>query len=202
MNLAIFLSGTGTNFKAIAAAVGNGDIPARITLVASNKPDAPGLEAAKMMGLNTIIFQREEFPDGSSFAEYMLEVLKHHDVQLIVLAGYLRMIPPLVVRIFRKRIINIHPALLPDFGGKGMYGMNVHRAVIGSGVEETGVTVHYVDEKYDHGEIIAQQRVPVMLGDTPETLAARVLKVEHEFYPQVIMRLVEDLNRKNESFTL
>ena len=193
MNLAIFLSGTGTNFKAIAAAIGNGYIPARITLVASNKPDAPGLEAARELGFNTIIFQREEFPDGCSFAEYILEALNRYEVQLIVLAGYLRKIPPRVVRVFKKRIINVHPALLPDFGGKGMYGMNVHRAVIGSGVKETGVTVFYVDEEYDRGEIIAQRKVPVMPDDTPEMLAARVLKVEHELYPQVIKQLVENL---------
>jgi len=191
MNIAVFLSGTGTNFKAIAAAIEEGKIPAKITLVASNKPEAPGLMTAREMDFTTALFRRDEYPDGESFADYMLDTLNREEVQLIALAGYLRKIPPKVLRRYKNRIINIHPALLPKYGGKGMYGMNVHKAVIASGDKETGVTIHYVNGEYDQGEIIAQRKVPVLAGDTAESLAKRVLKVEHEFYPQVIKELIE-----------
>ena len=192
MNLAVFLSGTGTNFTAIAEAANEGRIPVIITLVAGNKPDAPGLQKARDMNIPTALFVRPDFPDGKSFANYMLSVLRKYDVDFIALAGYMRKIPPRVIRAYRNRIVNIHPALLPRFGGKGMYGITVHLAVIEAGVTETGVTVHYVDEEYDRGEIIEQRRVPVLPDDTPETLAARVLKVEHELYPEVIGKLAEN----------
>lgn len=192
VNLAVFLSGTGTNFTAIAEAANEGRIPVIITLVAGNKPDAPGLQKARYMNIPTALFMRPDFPDGKSFADYMLSVLRKYDVDLIALAGYMRKIPPRVIRAYRNRIVNIHPALLPRFGGKGMYGMTVHRAVIEAGVTETGVTVHYVDEEYDRGEIIEQRLVPVQPDDTPETLAARVLKVEHELYPEVLGKLAEN----------
>jgi len=193
VNLAVFLSGTGTNFTAIAEAANEGGIPVIITLVAGNKPDAAGLQKARYMNIPTALFMRPDFPDGKSFADYMLSVLRKYDVDLIALAGYMRKIPPRVIRAYRNRIVNIHPALLPRFGGKGMYGMTVHRAVIEAGVTETGVTVHYVDEEYDRGEIIEQRLVPVQPDDTPETLAARVLKVEHELYPEVLGKLAENL---------
>ena len=162
--------------------------------MASNKPDAPGLKTAADMGFNTAVFQRQDYPDGASFAAYMLGVLKERNVHLIALAGYMRKIPPRIIRAFRDRIVNIHPALLPDFGGKGMYGMNVHIAVLESGTEESGVSIHIVDEEYDRGRIIAQRRVPVMKDDTPESLAARVLEVEHQLYPEVIGELAIRIN--------
>ncbi|NQT35710.1 phosphoribosylglycinamide formyltransferase [bacterium] len=194
MNLSVFLSGTGTNFMAIAEAIEQGKIQAKIILVASNKPDAPGLKTAADMGFNTAVFQRQDYPDGASFATYMLDVLKQRNVHLIVLAGYLRKIPPRVIRAYRDRIVNIHPALLPDFGGKGMYGMNVHKAVLESGAKESGVSIHIVDEEYDRGRIIAQRRIPVMKDDTPDSLAARVLKLEHQLYPEVIGELAVRIN--------
>jgi len=195
MNLAVFLSGTGTNFKAVAKSVKQGKIPAKITLVASNKPDAPGLKSAAKMGLPTAVFKRDDYPDGRSFADYILSVLERQDVHLIALAGYMRKIPPKVIRAYDKRIINIHPALLPEFGGKGMYGIKVHRAVLEAGKSESGVTIHYVDDDYDHGEIIAQRKVPVLKDDTPKVLAARVLKVEHKLYSEVIAELTEKINK-------
>jgi folate-dependent phosphoribosylglycinamide formyltransferase PurN len=114
-------------------------------------------------------------------------------VDVIVLAGYLKLVPPEVVARYAGRILNIHPALLPSFGGKGMYGMNVHRAVIEAGVPESGATVHFVDERYDEGHILAQRTVPVQAGDTPEDLAARVLAVEHRLYPEAVDHLCEAL---------
>jgi len=156
MNLAIFLSGTGSNFKAIADSIERREIPAKIVLVASNKPDTKGLQVAREKGFPIAIFKRDEWEDGKDFAEYMMKTLAEQDVNFIALTGYLRKLPPRVVRAYKKRIVNIHPALLPDFGGKGMYGMNVHRAVIEAGNKESGVTIHYVDEEYDTGSIIAQ----------------------------------------------
>jgi phosphoribosylglycinamide formyltransferase-1 len=193
-NLAVFLSGTGSNFKAIVDSIDNGEIPARIVLVASNTSDAKGLDYARERDFPVAISKRDEWQDGKSFAEYMMKTLTDHNVEFIALAGYLRKLPPQVVRAYNKRIVNIHPALLPDFGGKGMYGMNVHRAVIESGVSESGVTIHYVDEQYDTGSIIAQERVPVFKDDTPESLAERVLRVEHRFYSQTLKKLFEDSN--------
>ena len=192
MNLAIFLSGSGSNFIAIASAIESGELNARISLVGSNRPDAKGLEIASRMNILTAVFDRAEFSNGKEFADYMLTTLDKYAVEFIVLAGYMRKIPPIIVKKYRRRIVNIHPALLPQFGGKGMYGMNVHRAVVESGVKESGVTIHYVDEIYDHGEIIDQTRVPVLSGDTPELLAARILEVEHQFYPKVLQRLINE----------
>jgi phosphoribosylglycinamide formyltransferase-1 len=123
----------------------------------------------------------------------MLAALDSADIDLIALAGYLRLIPPAVIKRYPQRIVNIHPALLPDFGGRGMYGLNVHKAVLAAGETESGATVHFVDEHYDEGDIIAQARVPVLPNDTPETLAARVLTVEHELLPNALERLARSI---------
>ena len=125
-----------------------------------------------------------------------MELLKKHQIDLICLAGYLTKVPDKVVRAYRGRIINIHPALLPKFGGKGFYGENVHEAVLAAKEKESGATVHYVDEEYDHGSIILQQKVPVLPADTPETLAQRVHQVEYEIYPQAIKLVLEKLARR------
>ncbi len=188
-NIAIFLSGRGSSFEAMSTAINEGRLDARIVLVASNKEEAVGLQKAAEMGFNTAVFNRKSYQDGKLFADYMLKVLNEHETDFIILAGYLRKIPPRVLRVFHNRTINIHPALLPDFGGKGMYGMNVHRAVVESGAAETGVTIHYVNEEYDEGEIIDQSRIPVLSGETPEQLSARVLKEEHRFYSAVLKKL-------------
>ena len=189
MNLAVYLSGTGSNFKSIAASIVAGRLPARIALVVSNKADAAGLAAAREMTLPTAVFDRDTYLNGDAFADAMMVALKSNDVDFIVLAGYMRKLPPRVVRSFAGSIVNIHPALLPRFGGKGMYGMNVHQAVIDAGEIEGGVTIHYVDEMYDHGDIIAQRRVPVLAGDTAESLRDRVLEQEHIIYSEVLRRL-------------
>lgn len=195
MNIAILLSGRGSNFEAIAAAIKRGELSARIRFVGSNKSDTQGLQTAKEMGIPTVVFNRSEFEDGERFADFMLEKLGEFEIDLIALAGYLRKIPSRVVNRYRQRIVNVHPALLPKYGGKGMYGMNVHRLVIESGDAETGVTVHYVDDIYDNGKIIAQRKVPVNPGDTPEKLAARVLKVEHQFYPEVLQEIADNFKK-------
>jgi len=192
MNIGVFASGRGSNFQAILNAIQGGALPARVTLLLSNKSDAGAMEIARSCSIPAVHLSQKQFPDEAPFAAAMLSVLKAHDVQLIALAGYLKKIPAIVIREYRNRILNIHPALLPSFGGHGMYGHAVHEAVIASGAKLSGATVHLVDEEYDHGPILLQKSVPVEAGDTPETLAARVLTVEHEIYPLALKAFVEN----------
>jgi phosphoribosylglycinamide formyltransferase-1 len=191
MNIGVFASGRGSNFDAILHAIQRGDLPARVTLLLSNKSDAGALDIARSNGIPTVHLSQRQFPDEGPFASAMLGALREHDVHLIALAGYLKKIPSEVVRVYRNRILNIHPALLPSFGGPGMFGHHVHEAVIASGVKLSGATVHIVDEEYDRGPIVIQKTVLVEEGDTPETLAAKVLRVEHEIYPQALKAFAE-----------
>jgi len=195
-NISIFLSGRGSSFEAMSSAIDEGRLDANIVLVASNKENSVGLNIAERMGFKTAVFDRKAYQDGKLFADDMLKVLNEHETDFIILAGYLRKIPPRVLRAFHNRTTNIHPALLPDFGGKGMYGMNVHQAVIKSGAVESGVTIHYVNEEYDEGEIIDQTRIPVLPGESPHELAARVLKVEHRFYSEVLQELFRKIKEQ------
>ena len=190
LNIAVFGSGAGSNFRAILTAIQQGDIPdARISLVLSNNSGAGILGIARANALPAIHLSRKQFPDERSFADTILSTLGDHGVNFIALAGYMKQVPPVVVGAYRGRIVNIHPALLPRFGGAGMYGMRVHEAVLAAGDTTSGATVHYVDEEYDHGPVVLQQTVPVLPGDTPELLAARVLAAEHELYPAAIRRI-------------
>jgi formyltetrahydrofolate-dependent phosphoribosylglycinamide formyltransferase len=192
MNIGVFASGRGSNFQAILNAIQGGALPARVTLVLSNKSDAGACEIARALTIPVVHLSQTQFPDEASFAAAMLGALRKHEVQVIALAGYLKKIPAVVVDAYRNRILNIHPALLPSFGGPGMYGHHVHEAVIASGAKLTGATVHLVDEEFDRGPIIFQKAVAVEEGDTPETLAARVLKIEHEIYPLVLKAFAEN----------
>ena len=190
LSIAVFGSGAGSNFRAILTAIQQGDIPAaRISLVLSNNSGAGILGIARANALPAIHLSRKQFPDERSFADTILSTLRDHGVNFIALAGYMKQVPPVVVGAYRGRIVNIHPALLPRFGGAGMYGMRVHEAVLAAGDTTSGATVHYVDEEYDHGPVVLQQTVPVLPGDTPELLAARVLAAEHELYPAAIRRI-------------
>lgn len=201
LKIAVLLSGTGSNFEALYSAAALGRLDADIVLVGSNREEAKGLTKARALNIPTEIFDRSRFAEGEAFGAFMLKSLRQREVELIALAGYLRKIPPLVLKAYPRRIVNIHPALLPRHGGKGMYGLKVHQAVIECGDTETGVTIHYVDEAYDHGEIIAQKRIPVQPGDTPEILAQRVLEVEHQFYPEVLQQVVQSiLSKKSVDF--
>jgi len=191
MNIGVFASGRGSNFQAILNAIQQDLLPARVTLVVSNKGDAGALEIARTHSLPAVHLSHTQFPDEASFASAMLGALTKHNVQIIALAGYLKKIPLIVVRQYRNRILNIHPALLPSFGGAGMYGHFVHEAVIASGAKFSGATVHLVDEEYDRGLIVLQKAVPVEEHDTPETLAAKVLKIEHEIYPLALKAFAE-----------
>jgi phosphoribosylglycinamide formyltransferase 1 len=191
MNIGVFASGRGSNFQAILNAIHQGSLPARVTLVLSNKGDAGALGIAHAHALPAVHLSQKQFPDEASFAQAMLGALKDHDVQIIALAGYLKRIPTSVVREYRNRILNIHPALLPSFGGTGMYGHFVHEAVIASGAKLSGATVHLVDEEYDRGPIVLQKAVAVEESDTPESLAAKVLKIEHEIFPLALKAFAE-----------
>ncbi len=191
MNLAVFVSGSGTNLQAIIDAVAEGKLSADIKLVLSSRRDAFALQRAEKHGIPAVYLSSKEFDSREEFVRAMMETLQRHQVDFIALAGYMRRVPPEVVQRFKNRITNIHPALLPAFGGKGMYGIRVHQAVIEYGCKVTGVTVHLVDEEYDRGPIVAQRCVPVLDDDTPEALAARVLEVEHQLYPEVLQLFAE-----------
>jgi phosphoribosylglycinamide formyltransferase 1 len=180
MRVAVAVSGRGSNLEALLRALGAG-APARVVLVLSNRPDAGGLARARVHAVPV-----ELLPDPADGADWLAR-LAHHRVDLLVLAGYLKLVPAAVIARYRHRIVNVHPALLPAFGGRGMYGRHVHEAVLASGVRESGATVHLVDEEYDRGAILARGRVPVLPGDTPDRLAARVLEVEHRLLPAVVL---------------
>jgi formyltetrahydrofolate-dependent phosphoribosylglycinamide formyltransferase len=180
MRVAVCVSGGGSNLEALLDAFGSPDDAAEIALVLSDRPSAGGLERARCRGVPAVVL------DNPAEASEWLRRLEEHQIDLVVLAGYLKRVPPEVVARHRGRIVNIHPALLPAFGGQGMYGQKVHAAVLASGSTESGCTVHLVDEEYDRGPILAQMRVPVMPDDTPDTLAARVLAAEHQLLPAVV----------------
>lgn len=191
LKIAVFASGGGTNFQALLDAVEAGTLPAEVVLCLSNKAEAGALRRAESHGVPTSVLVPEAFPEAETYTEALLETLETHGADFIALAGYLKMIPAAVVQQFRNRMVNIHPSLLPAFGGPGMYGRRVHRAALDYGVRWTGVTVHLVDEAYDTGPIVLQEPVPVYQDDTPEALAARVLEVEHRLYPEAL-RLFAD----------
>jgi phosphoribosylglycinamide formyltransferase 1 len=180
MHVAVAVSGRGSNLEALLRALGSGG-PARVVLVLSNRADAPALSRAADHGIPAMALQ-----DPASGAEW-LRALEAQSVELLVLAGYLKLVPAEVIDRYRGRIINVHPALLPAFGGRGMYGHRVHEAVLASGARESGATVHLVDEEYDRGAILGQVRVPVLPGDDADRLAARVLAVEHRLLPAAVL---------------
>jgi phosphoribosylglycinamide formyltransferase-1 len=186
MRLAVFASGRGTNFQAILDAIDAGDLPAEIVCCVSNTPTAGALDRAARQDIPTVVVKPSSFEAPAPFGRALLETLSAHDATFVALAGYMQKIPPTVVDEYRGRMTNIHPALLPAFGGQGMYGMHVHRAVLNYGVHWSGATVHLVDEEYDHGPIVLQDPVPVYADDTPEALADRVRAVEHRLYPEAL----------------
>lgn len=187
LKLAVFASHGGTDLQSIIDATGEPGYPAEIAVMVSNNKKAFALERAQKAEIPTILWQRKKFDDEDSYADFMIDTLRKYGVELICLAGYMKLIPIKIVRAFK--IINIHPALLPKYGGKGMYGLHVHEAVIAAGDSTTGVTVHEVNEIYDNGKILAQTEVEVKSDDTPEVLQKRVLEVEHKIYPQTIAKI-------------
>jgi len=188
---AVFASGGGTNFQALLDHQ-RADGAWRIVLLVCDREDAGAIARAVEADVPVAVV-RPSGREAAAVAREMLDLLERHRVDLILLAGYVKLIPADVVARYRRRMLNIHPALLPSFGGKGMYGKRVHAAVLAAGVTESGASVHFVDEEYDRGPVIARRRVPVLAGDTPESLAARVLEVEHLLYPAAVDHVCEAL---------
>jgi len=188
--LAVFCSGTGTNFKALFHAIIERELPAEIVLCLSNRSQCGAVDFAREYGIETMLLSEKQFKTQGDFARAMLRALRERRIDMILLAGYLRKVPDEVIAAYPDKIVNIHPSLLPQFGGHGMYGMRVHEAVIASGETRSGATVHFVNEEYDKGRIIMQNHVPVLAGDTPETLAKRVLRCEHRLYPDALEKLL------------
>lgn len=193
INIVVFASGSGTNFQAIIDAVENNQINGRIQGLVSNRPFIQAIERAKKHNISHKVLSPSNSSDYNQYTEALLNQLEQWDTDLIVLAGYMIKIPTAVIERYEERIINIHPSLLPKYGGKGFYGMKVHRAVIDNEDAESGCTVHIVTEKYDDGPILAQRKVPVKKDDDAQSLAARILKHEHELFPEVIAKMADEI---------
>ncbi len=183
--IAVFASGAGSNAENLIKYFSTKN-SGKVVLVLSNKPHAPVLERAAKLGIESAIFDRDEFYTS----EKVLKMLTERNVDFVVLAGFLWFIPDYLTRAFDGRIVNIHPALLPAYGGKGMYGDKVHSAVLEAGEKESGITIHYVNEIYDSGDIIFQARCSVLPGDDIHSLAARVHELEYRYFPQVVEEVI------------
>ena len=192
LRLAVFASGGGSNLGALLDAIRAGTVDAAVTVVVTDRGGIGAIDRAIAAGIDVRTVAPSAYPSERELADALLSVLRAARAEAVVLAGYLRRIPAAVVSAYDGRIVNVHPALLPAFGGAGMYGRHVHAAVLASGARESGCTVHLVDAEYDRGPILAQVRVPVMDGDTPETLAARVLAEEHRLLPAVVATLARE----------
>ena len=192
-NLVIFASGGGSNFKSIFINTLKNNIQnSQVTLLISNNPKSNAVKYADSQNIDTFIINKNRYPDRVNYMEALINKLNKYNPTLIILAGYMKLIPKEVVRAFKNKIINIHPGKLPEFGGKGFYGINVHRAVIDSGAKSTVVTIHYVNEEYDKGMIIHEEIIDIMDDDTPESLSERVLKYEHSVYSNVIDKIINE----------
>jgi phosphoribosylglycinamide formyltransferase-1 len=186
--IAVLISGGGTTLQNLVERITDGSLPARIVQVISSKAGVRGIERARSAGLPIEVVERKAFPSREAFSERAFDLCRAAGARLVCLAGYLQLLR--IPTDYQLKVINIHPALLPAFGGKGMYGHHVHEAALAHGVKVSGCTVHFVDNQYDHGPIIAQRTVEVHDADTPDTLAARVFAAECELYPAVIRDLI------------
>jgi len=192
IHLAVFASGRGSNLESIIKNIDNERLDAKVVIVISNNSKSDALELARNNDIAAHHISQLQFETEESFVSHILKVLKQYDTQLVILAGYMKKVPIKVIQAYKNRILNIHPALLPSFGGKGLYGKFVHEAVLEYGCKVSGATVHIVDEEYDTGPPVYQQCVRVLNDDTPETLAARILNVEHEIYSKAIQLFAEN----------
>lgn len=189
LRIAVLASHGGSNLQALIDGCASGQIDGEVVLVVSNNKKAFALERARNHHIDTLILTDAAYPAPNEYAGELLSQLASRKVNLICLAGYMKMIPQPVIEEYRNRIVNIHPALLPKHGGKGMYGIHVHESVIAARESETGVTIHLVNEHYDDGRIIAQESVAVLPDDTPQSLQERVLELEHQLYPDTVARI-------------
>lgn len=194
IRIGVLVSGGGSNFEALTQACRGGEVPdAEVALVISHKPGVGALERAGRLGVESMVIEPREFPNRVTYFARLAEEFVRREVGVVCLAGFLLKLEATLLQPFHGRIINIHPALLPKYGGAGMYGHLVHEAVLKAGDKESGCSVHLVDDEYDHGKVLMQARVPVEPGDTAETLAARILAEEHKLYPQALKKLISTL---------
>ncbi len=186
--IAILASGSGTNAENLIRFFRTHP-SGRVEIVLTNKPGAGVIKRSESLNVETVVFSREQFYES----DVIMDLLKERDVDLLVLAGFLWLVPPALIQKFNGRIINIHPALLPRYGGKGMYGSHVHKAVVANGDTESGISIHHVNQEYDEGSIIFQAKCEVREGDSPEILAARIHALEYEHFPKVVEKLLDEL---------
>lgn len=184
--LGVLISGRGSNLQAILDAIADGRLDARVGVVVSNKADAQGLERAEKAGVPTAVLSHRDYESREAFDEAVVAEVRKHDVDVVCLAGFMRILSPVLVRAFPHRILNIHPSLLPAF-----VGLHAQRQAVDYGVKVSGCTVHLVDEELDHGPILLQAPVPVEEGDTEESLSARILEQEHRLYPEAIQLVLD-----------
>lgn len=191
LNLAVLISGGGTNLQALIDACEKSDFPAQINVVISNRPGVGGLDRAAKAGIPSHVVDHKDHDSRESFEAALNETLEKYDVDLVCLAGFMRILTPVFIDRWAGRILNTHPALLPKHGGEGMFGHHVHEAVLAAGDSESGASIHLVIAECDQGPVIVQRSVPVMPGDTPDSLAARVLEQEHIAYPEAVRLIAE-----------
>lgn len=189
----VMASGGGSNFKALLEKVQDGSLRAKCSFLIVNNGDCGAVQIAKEFGVPTFHISGKTHPEQLEYEEALLGVLSNHPVDLLLLAGYMKKIPDSLIQVLPERILNIHPALLPKYGGKGFWGMNVHRAVIENHEKQSGPTVHLVTSEIDKGRILAQTPVPVLEGDSPEELATRVLQQEHRLYWKTVLDYAKTL---------
>lgn len=187
-NIALFASGSGTNVENIAKYF-SANTKVNVKLILSNKKDAFVLERAKKLGIKSVVFNKEQFANSNQIVDLLL----NENIHLVVLAGFLWLVPKNLVQAFPNKILNIHPALLPKYGGKGMYGMRIHETVVENNETETGITIHTIDENYDEGNIILQEKCKILPSDSPEQVAQKVHALEYEHYPKVIEQILRNI---------
>ena len=186
LKIGVLVSGSGTNLQAIIDNINSGNINGKIDIVISNKKDAYGLERAKINNIDTLYVNEKDYDSIEAFNDRIIKELTSRNIELVVLAGYLKILSPRFIETYKNRIINIHPSLIPSFCGKGFYGLKVHEEAIKYGVKVSGATVHFVDENSDTGPIILQDVVLVEANDTPESLQKKILEIEHRILPQAV----------------
>jgi len=186
IKIAIFASGTGSNAKAIIEYSTSANY--EVALIVSNREDAGVLNFSKKYNIDALLIDRESFYN----TEVIINFFKEKDIQLIVLAGFLWLIPEYFIDAYENRILNIHPSLLPKYGGKGMYGSNVHEAVFAAKEKESGITIHLVNKEYDKGKHLLQKTIKILASESPKKIASKVLKLEHKYYPQIIEKFIQD----------
>jgi len=191
MNIAVFASHGGSDLQAIIDACESGDLNAEVRVVISNNSGSLALKRAEVSRIPAFHFSNKVIKNAELLDKVILDVLIENEIDIIFLAGYLKKLGSIILKSFDNRVFNIHPSLLPNYGGQGMYGLNVHKAVLDANEIETGITIHRVNDEYDDGEIIAQRKVPVLKDDTPEILAKRVLEQEHKFIVEILSEIIQ-----------